>query len=262
MKVMTFNLRYHEPKDGDNAWPNRVSRVVKAIQANDPDVLGIQEGLYSMLVDLEQHLTSYDWVGEGRMGGRESEYCAIFYKKDRFELEEHGQYWLSETPEAAGSKSWDSSLPRICTWAKLKNIASGKSVLICNTHLDHRGAEAKLNGAKLIVRQMAQAAASDNIPSVLMGDMNSVPSDDPIRYLKGEREEDDPNIVLTDAYEKAQQPTGATFGGFVGRIEGEPIDYIFVSSDVVVEQTWVDRSQYDGGYPSDHYPVMSIVSMK
>ena len=66
---------------------------------------------------------------------------ALYYKKDRFALLAEGHFWLSETPETPGSKSWDSSLPRMVTWVKLQDRQqpSSKPILFLNTHFDHRG---------------------------------------------------------------------------------------------------------------------------
>ena len=44
---------------------------------------------------------------------------ALYYKQERFGKLDAGHFWLSETPDTVGSKSWDTSLPRMVTWVKL-----------------------------------------------------------------------------------------------------------------------------------------------
>ena len=72
------------------------------------DILGTQEVLHNQLEDLKQRLPEYGVIGVGREDGKEKgEYSALWYQKDRFNLLDSGYFWLSETPEVAGSKGWD-----------------------------------------------------------------------------------------------------------------------------------------------------------
>ncbi|MCS7462106.1 endonuclease/exonuclease/phosphatase family protein [Paenibacillus doosanensis] len=259
--MMTFNLRCNTPSDGDNAWPNRIERAAGMIKAHAPVVVGTQEGYASMLTELHGQLEDYDWVGMGRFGGREDEHCAIFYRKDRLTAEQQGHFWLSENPETAASKSWNSYFPRMCTWAVFRDRENGREFAVFNTHLDHYSQEARDNGVKVIWDYVAKHRAGSSAPVIVMGDMNSAPGDRPIRYLRGQTEEDGPKGWLTDAYTALDGQPGLTAHSFRGGSEGEPIDYIFVSPNAQVVRTLVERSQVDGAYPSDHYPIVAVVRM-
>ena len=264
MPVMTFNLRYDNQGDGANAWPNRIDAAAAVIRSNEPLVFGIQEGLHSMLLDLEKRLPEYSWFGEGRNGGEGGEggeYSAVFYRKDRIELLEHGQFWLSGTPDVPGSVGWDARITRICTWGLLQEVSSGSRFLFFNTHLDHVGEAARLHGAALIVRFMKEHRAKWKVPALLTGDMNAVPDSPPIRFLRGERATDGVSSDLSDAYLRAEGTIGRTFHGFKGSTEGEPIDYIFASPGFAVLSVKVDRTRPGGRYPSDHYPVIAEVRL-
>ena len=62
------------------------------------------------------------FYGVGRDDGkRQGEYAGIYYRRDRFERDvtEEGTFWLSDTPEVPGSKSWGNSYPRVVTWIRL-----------------------------------------------------------------------------------------------------------------------------------------------
>ena len=118
---MSFNLRYWNEHDGPNAWPNRRQAVANLVLENNPAILGTQEGLPSMLIDLDRALPNYGRVGESRGVSGQDEFCAIYYRQDLFEVLRSQQIWLSKTPDQPGSKSWDSSLPRICTWVLLQH---------------------------------------------------------------------------------------------------------------------------------------------
>lgn len=130
LKAMTFNIRMDTPNDGINQWSNRKEWVAEVVFFNDVDIVGMQEVLHNQLVDLENLLPQYDYVGEGREGETKGEYSPIFYLKDRFKVLESGTFWLSETPYEKGVKSWDSSLPRIATWARLKIKSQEKHLSI------------------------------------------------------------------------------------------------------------------------------------
>ncbi|MFC5531281.1 endonuclease/exonuclease/phosphatase family protein [Cohnella yongneupensis] len=86
-KAMTFNLRVNVDSDGPNAWPLRVAAVARTILRHKADIVCVQEGLYSMLRDLDPSLGHYGWIGEGRRGGFEDEFCAILYDKNKWRVE-------------------------------------------------------------------------------------------------------------------------------------------------------------------------------
>lgn len=252
-KVMTFNLRVNVESDGDNAWPRRYEAVARTILRHKADLVCIQEGLYSMLRDLEPLLgEEYDWIGEGRRGGREDEYCAIFYRKHKWRLREHGSFGLSDTPDRLGTLAWNAGCPRMCTWARLREASGDFEFAVFNTHLDHVSEEAQIKGMELIRRTMTRKGEEAGLPTVLTGDFNVGPEHEVVRGLE--------RSGLRNAYVAAANGAGSvgrTFHGFVGGSKGEPIDYIFCSPDVSVERVKIDRSEEAGRYPSDHYPVIS-----
>ncbi len=255
LTVATFNLRNYTAKDGDNAWTLRVDQVAEMIRRTGADIVGTQEGYHEMLLHLAERLPEYRWVGQGRHGGTESEFCAIFYRADRVAAEEVGHFWLSETPEVPGSTGWDTSMTRMCTWARFRlDQAPARSLLVYNTHLDHVGVQAREQGIRLICRTMEQRRRQEATPALLMGDLNAGQGSGVVRYLREES-------GLVDAYSalpgRAQRGIGSTFHGFKGGTDGDPIDYIFGTEDIVVLTTEVRREQIDGRYPSDHYPVVA-----
>lgn len=257
---MSFNLRMDTPDDGVNAWHNRVDKVVKVIRKHNPDVFGVQEVFKSMLEDLDKHFSSYRWIGEGRRGGSEDEFSAIFYDAERVECLDHGQFWLSEEPEIPNSISWDSSLPRICTWGHFKLKAEPNHEFFhFNTHLDHAGEQARQNGIHLIGERMKAAKKQTGLPIILTGDFNSYPDAVSIQYLKGLQSIKGDGIELIDAFDVLNTKPGGTFHGFTGKDNGQPIDYIFCSSEVEIVETIIDRTSFDQYYPSDHYPVIAKV---
>jgi len=87
ISVMTFNIRYDNPKDNQNWWEYRKSSVVQMFNFYSPEIIGIQEGLYHQLKYIKNSLPEYDYIGVGRDDGKtKGEYAAIFYKKKKSDL--------------------------------------------------------------------------------------------------------------------------------------------------------------------------------
>jgi endonuclease/exonuclease/phosphatase family metal-dependent hydrolase len=260
LKVMTFNFRVNVPQDGENAWPNRIDAVAKTIMESKASIIGTQEVLPSMLSDIEGRLKEFAWIGEGRRGGKNDEMNVIFYKRDEFEIVNQGTFWLSETSEVVASQSWNSSLPRICTWAELRSN-NGEKLYFFNTHLDHVSEEARVKGARVIVEKMLSKAEHSKLPIILTGDFNTEPDSEVISYFK---EVSICNRTMNNSYNKiyeiGEQP-GCTFHEFKGGEAGEPIDYIYTTSDIKIKEVKVNKERVDGRYPSDHYPVEAVLEL-
>lgn len=255
LNVMSFNIRYNNPADGEHAWPNRKDRVASMIRFHQADLVGLQEVLRGQIDDLEELLPQYNWIGVGRDDGEDGgEFSPIFYKQDRFNVLDAGTFWLSETPEVIGSKSWDAAITRIANWALMQDLDSNQEFLFLNTHFDHRGEEARTNSATLIINRIETLAQGR--PIIVSGDFNVPPST--AAY-------DTMTSALHDSYLKSSiTPHGpeGTFGGFeVGSTANDRrIDYIFVDSSINVWRYAALSDQWNGSYPSDHLPVLIELS--
>ncbi len=260
LRVMSFNLRLDLASDGENAWPHRRDRVAALIRFHAPDVVGVQEALLPMLADLETRLPGFARVGVGRDdGGDGGEFSAILYRRERLEVVRHGTFWLSSTPETPGSLGWDAAYPRVATWVELRDRQSGCRYVHLNTHLDHRGDEARRQGARLIRRRLATLAAG--LPVVLTGDLNATPDSEP--YLVLTRDDITDGLPpLLDAFTTSREghygPT-STWTGFEAIDPGRRIDYVLVSPGVEVLAHGILSDHWDGRFPSDHLPVLATV---
>src|SRR5690349_5342013 len=108
IQIATYNLRYNNPNDSANAWPNRKEWVKSLIRYHDFDIFGTQEGLRSQLNDLGE-MMEFAFIGKGREDGKQAgEHSAIFYRKSRFKVLQSGDFWLSETPDKP-SLGWDAT---------------------------------------------------------------------------------------------------------------------------------------------------------
>lgn len=259
VRVMSYNIRYGTAPDGENHWDHRRDALISTILAYDPDLLGTQETLAFQRDYLAEKLPGYDVLGVGRDDGEEKgEMMALYYKTSRFERLDGGHFWLSETPEVVGSQSWDAALPRMATWVKLrdKEAPSAPPVLFANTHFDHRGAEARLQSAKLLRTRLAELGEGCSI--VLTGDFNVGEGGPPHRALFDEAAESSAP-PLKDVYRVAHPTPGPEEGTFTGfsaeRTRGARIDWIGASADWTVVSAEIDRTSQDGRTPSDHFAV-------
>lgn len=256
LSVMTFNMRYDNPEDGQNNWRFRRERIAGVIKAQEVDVLGTQELLSNQFNDLSGLLTGYQGVGVGRLDGAESgEYCAVFFRKDRFTLLDSGTFWLSETPEVVGSLGWDGACERIATWVVLRD-RDGRELFFIDTHLDHVGQVARDEGVSLLMKRIE--TLSGGRPVILTGDFNSEPGSSVVAHVQKDG-------VLHDAKAIAAQRSGTDWSfsdfGQIPEAERPLLDYIFVSGDIEAVRYEVLPDIFDGGYVSDHAPVMAVVKI-
>lgn len=246
--VMTFNIRNGKAADGENHWSKRRHNVVATIQAGAPHVLGLQEA-YAFQVDyLSEQLPQYQVVGVGRDGGKKGEYSCLFVDKKRLEVVRSGTFWLSDKPDVVASKGWDAALPRICTWAVLRERKGGPEFLVMNSHYDHRGKQARERSAALMHSRLAEF---EGLPAIVTGDLNAGEESAPLKALKGDKLRDTFRVLHPD------QKTVGTFGGFRGRKDGAKIDYVLCTSEWHVLEASIDRRAFDGRDPSDHFPVLA-----
>ncbi|WP_345004842.1 endonuclease/exonuclease/phosphatase family protein [Snuella lapsa] len=254
---MTYNIRYDNPKDGENQWSKRKAFLCNQITFYDPDVFGIQEGLQHQVQYIDSTLVNYGYVGVGRDDGKtKGEYSAIFYNSDKFEVLESNTFWLSSTPNMI-SVGWDASMERICTYALFQEKETKQKFWLFNTHFDHIGLKAREESAKLIVNKIAELNQND-FPVVLMGDFNLKPNSIPITYLS--------DIFSDTKLVSKSKPFGpeGTFNGFkFNEPVKDRIDYVFVSKDKIeVNKYAILSDSKDCKYPSDHLPVYVEVDIK
>ncbi len=247
MRVMTFNLRFENDTDGENAWSLRRDMAVAVIRRYSPDVLGTQEGRWPQLTYLCEHLPQYLPFLPDRLPDEKLQCPTLFFRKDRFQVHHGGDFWLSKTPQVHLSKDWDSAFPRMLSYAELKVENTAKSFIAAVTHLDHVGVEARYQQAKIIASWVGQ----QDLPVILMGDFNDGPSSPVHDVLTA------PETGLYDTWEvlkRSETPEAYTHHGFTGIPRLARMDWILADFRFRVEDVQVVCDQIDGRYPSDHFP--------
>lgn len=262
VRVMSYNIRYGTANDGENHWDKRKEFLIATIKAFNPDLLGTQETLGFQRDYLAANLPGYDVLGVGRDDGQEKgEMTALYFKRDRFEKLDGGHFWLSETPEVPGSKSWDTSLTRMVTWVKLRDRRDPKAkpIVYFNTHFDHRGEQARVESARLLRRRLADASKTARV--LITGDFNAGEGSGPYTALFG-ADAGAPSPVV-DAYRKihpAKAANEGTFSSFkAATTNGPRIDWIGAGASWQVLEAGIDRTEREGRTPSDHFAVFAVL---
>ena len=280
--VGSYNIRYQnewDAKDG-NGWERRMPVICGQLNFEHPDIFGAQEVLEAQRQDMLRALPDYDCIGLGRDDGvHGGEHAAIFYDKQRLKLLDHGDFWLSETPEKPGL-GWDAACVRICTWGYFKQ-KKGMKCYFFNLHMDHVGKVARREAAKLVVERIRTIAQGK--PVILTGDFNVDQNDEIYTIFTN-------SGLLNDSYEVAQMrfAENGTFNSYDPELKTESrIDHVFVSPRFQVERYgvltnsyWVPNAQsaeqqkapnapqeisfskYEKRLPSDHYPVFVRLNKK
>ncbi|TPX34648.1 hypothetical protein SmJEL517_g02683 [Synchytrium microbalum] len=266
--IVSYNIRYGNANDGGNSWEFRRDAFYRNIQKLNPDILCLQE-----LVEFQKHELlagvralgiEYDCVGRARgHHPDEGEYSPIMYKPSVFELVSSGTFWYSDTPDTPGGNTWDSGLPRICTWAvlNLKAEPSAPPVIVYNSHFDLSVISRK-RSFPLLLSKIA-ANGHDTEPCLIItGDFN-INSDDEFTPLEKAGFKDSYAIK----HPSATAAERSTFHYFTGKPNpNQPkIDCIFFKpkhSGLVIDDADIDRYHEDNRFPSDHFAVWTHFEIK
>jgi endonuclease/exonuclease/phosphatase family metal-dependent hydrolase len=252
LDVMTFNIRYAHTQPPD-LWPDRLPVIEEMIERRRPDIIGTQEGLYHQLVDLESALPSYRWIGTGRDGDSKGEFMAVFYRSDRLQPLAYENYWLSDTPAIAGSRTWGNNYPRMVTSVRFRDRLNGGEFLFVNTHFDHEVQQSRERSAALILERLA--AVAPGTPVILLGDFNAGAGDNPVySQLTGPGGFTDSWVAVGNA------DTLGTFHAFKGISAAKGarrIDWILSRGPVTAISSEIVTDARGAQLPSDHFPVVA-----
>lgn len=274
LRVGTFNIRCISKDDkGARSWGARRGELVDFANKLKCDVIGFQEVTPKQLDFLKSRMSDYTFVATFREKNRKSgEACPVAYRRSRFDLEDSGTFWLSATPDKPGSRSWKTSLPRICTYAILKDKRSGQRICFANTHPDHKSAEARVKGMEVIAARLEKVRKGASV--VLVGDHNCTDNDGPAAFL---RKHYDDAILVSKAKPKGPWRSFTGWGkrdkepsavdalkmppGERDKTCGKRIDYIYVSRGVTVSsyETFAQKRKDADEYFSDHQPVVADI---
>ena len=128
---------------------------------------------------------------------------------------------------------------------------NGKKFFYVNTHLDHESAWARKKGLMLILDKVAEKN-TDNLPVVLTGDFNIIPTDTVLDEVLGKAE-------MLDARTTAPKTDNlASFNDWGNKNTEKVIDYIYYRGfSSCPEYETIDKTYENIQYISDHYPIIA-----
>ena len=264
--VMSFNIRNPNPADGENYWSYRKEKIAGLIKYHSPDIIGLQEAYRSQLDDLMEFVPEYNWTGVCRTNGLkqpdpDNEFTAILFKKESFKILDEGTFWLSESPNVAGSIGWDAKYARNTTWVKMMDRRDESIFFHFNTHFDHKGKLARIESASLLLEEVDKIASG--YPTIITGDLNSTETSEVYKTLTDKSQVGN----FTDAISKSELPHYGPKITFLDEFhfngnQGKKIDYIFFKNNIEILKHAVISDSWCGKLPSDHLPVISEIKIR
>lgn len=252
-QVVSFNIRYGTPGDGENKWKSRRDRVMTIFKKYKDGIIATQEALPLQVDEVLDEVSQLDVVFRSRtIEDRGGETNAVFYNKKIWKVAENETFWFSDTPSEPASKSWGNTLPRIATLVILENRNSGKKVRLLNAHFDHRSDYSRQRSTELLLRKLMTEV--EPMPTILLGDFNEEPDGDNIKRIKE---------YFVDAY-SGSDLEGCTYHNWNGGSHCPRIDYIFYhnSEGLKLKEFTIDKWKNKIFFPSDHYPIVATFSLE
>ena len=252
LRLISTNIRFENPDDGENNWPNRKPLMLEMFSQEDPCLIGTQEGRQPQLQNLNEGLERHNLIDQHREWITERMYPCIF-SSEEVKILESGDIWLSETPEIAGSKSFDSMFPRLCTW--IKGQKEAKEFYYFNLHLDHIKDSTRLAQAQVLIHQI-QSKFDQDIPLIIAGDFNQCANSSLKEFILERLPK------LRDPYSEFNQEERTTYHKFSGEnTDGCRIDWFLVDEKLKVQDCRILDFNRNGSYPSDHFPVFCSIAL-
>lgn len=253
LRVMSFNILRGDLQGPDHLWAVRREACLDMIAQESPMLFGLQECTWTQRRHILGSNSLLDAVGVA-VNGQTKDYTnvssnPIFWRKDILTLKEWGTFWLSDTPDAIGSITWNGSKPRTCTWARFTVRCTGKNLFYFNAHIENAsGEDTKKKSIALIIERIKEKNPSWTQPILFGGDLNSAADKNCLKALFSYLDLASATCPETDK--------GRTLNTFK-ETGTSVLDHLFFNgSQLKGLKFWVDRNPYKNvTYISDHYPI-------
>lgn len=194
---------------------------------------------------------TYVSAGSGRERGGGGERCELHVDAERLRIVGERTWWLSDSPDVPGSRSFGNLFPRIVVQAELQDLATRTRFHVLVTHLDHLSERSRRACADLIRAEVESLDA----PAAVLGDFNTGGRSATHRALTGG--------PLADSFDLARERLDPGFGSYSHyrspRVGARRLDWILVSRATAVDAAGVDAARPSGVAVSDHDPVHAVV---
>ena len=250
ISVVSVNIRFDTPEDGDHRWEFRVPRLAEALRDTEADIIGTQEGWRRQIREMHHLLPGYQLADSHREWDESKMYPCIFLRPETFEVLGGSDIWLSRRPSTPGSRSFGSAFPRLITLCRARHRPTGRELVIGCLHLDHLSDTTRKKQAAVATRQMERNGAF-SVPTLLLGDFNESPS-------RGVHALFMKKTSLYDPWERLGLADETTFHGYGSATDSQQqrIDWVLATPEFEAMEARRLYSPSPGHYLSDHHPVL------
>ena len=222
LKVISYNIRNGESKDGTNSWMYRYAATAEMIQDQKADVMGIQEALPDQIRFIEQNFKDLRWTGD---------FATILWNKKTVTLQKSGSF-------------------DVATWALFKDKETGRKFYAVNVDIEKTpAADQKAVIAQIL--EKTEALNKESLPVVMTGGFYSKPG---IAALA------DIEAKMTNARKAAEKTDNTGTYNNWGKTS-EILDHIYYSGfSACPEYQTVTKKYADRKFVSDHFPLMVLLT--
>jgi endonuclease/exonuclease/phosphatase family metal-dependent hydrolase len=222
LKVISYNIRSSDSKDGTNSWVYRYAASAEMIKDQKADVIALQEARKDQIKFIEENFKDYKSVGEN---------TTVF--------------WNKKTVSMLKSGTVDSA-----TWALIKDKKTGEKFYIVNADLEKTAAADRKAAVNAILDKVAQMN-TDSLPVVLTGGLYMKPADPAMAEVEAKMQNARKTAPKTDNV--------GTYNNW-GK-NSDILDHICYSgfSECLEYQT-VTKRYADRKFVSDHFPIMALLT--
>ncbi|MTI30319.1 endonuclease/exonuclease/phosphatase family protein [Xanthovirga aplysinae] len=253
IQVLSYNVM-------SPGWENHAKGVIEVISAISPDVMGLQESTGNIQEEIAAGLGSdFELISHPNMDRNEN---AIIFRSDRLKLIDNG---VEEVPLAGNF-----TRATYVTWALFEEQSENIQFFFYVSHFPFIGdpdlvdnLAVHYNNANTLVQTIKEHLHTFSLPYITVGDYNATPNSTTLDFLLNQKD----IVTSTATYSNPVKLLnswelvfpGVEQPGTVG--SGSSVfDYILVSPDLGVTNTYVDNSKGGGAEPpSDHFGVVATI---
>ena len=218
LKVISYNIRNSQEKDGTNSWVYRYAASAEMVQDQKADVIGLQEALSDQVRFFEQNFKDYKWAGES---------ATILWNRKTVTLQKSGSF-------------------DVATWALFKDKETGRKFYVVNVDLDKTPAEERKAAVAQVIER-TEALNKESLPVVITGGFFMKPGDAALADLDSK---------MTNARKSAEKTDNTGTYNNWGKTS-EIRDHIYYAGFTACpEYQTITKKYTDRKFISDHFPLM------
>lgn len=257
VRIATYNVHYIIANQSDgrwamSGWETRKGPLSETVGSLGADIIAFQEmETFRGGNDDSENLTRSYLLAEhpGFAAAAIGDWRQfpstqpILYLESRFDVQDQGWFFFSETPEVIYSRTFDGSYPAFASWAQFREKRTGAEFRVVNIHTDYASSENRTKSVNLVAARVAPWIDAGETVFVA-GDLNA--------RLGSSLHETLEAVGLTFV-----PVEGATYHLDRGLNLFGAIDHIAYAGAKPDGAPMVLRQKFGAVWPTDHYPLVA-----